>query len=101
MLNGEIMLPGRAGEQALSAITVQSLADLGYGVDITQADPYNTREPYNNLSGTTPRAKLVLVGSAVPDVDAEPMLTCGAGLMTEPIHVVDPQGRIIRTIDNR
>ena len=101
VLNGEIMLPARAGETALSAITVQSLADLGYGVNVTRADPYNTREPYNNLSGTTASAKLALSGSAIPGVGAEPMLTCGAGLMTEPIHVVDPQGRIIRTIDNR
>ena len=34
----ELMTPGGTG--ALSAITVQSLADLGYVVDITQADPY-------------------------------------------------------------
>ena len=91
VLNGEVMLPGRSGERALSAITVQSLADLGYGVDVTQADPFTVR-------GTTASGKVALVGSTVPDVDAEPMLTCGAGLMTEPIHVVDPQGRIIRTI---
>ena len=91
VLNGEIMLPGRSGERALSAITVQSLADLGYGVDVTQADPFTVR-------GTTASGKVALVESAVLGVDAEPMLTCGAGLMTEPIHVVDPQGRIIRTI---
>ena len=34
----ELMTP--TGTGALSAITVQSLADLGYVVDITQADPY-------------------------------------------------------------
>ena len=38
MFRGELMKPG--GGPALSAITVQSLADLGYGVDVTQADPY-------------------------------------------------------------
>ena len=38
VLEGEIMGPG--GGPALSAITVQSLADLGYGVDVTQADAY-------------------------------------------------------------
>ena len=38
VLEGELMVPGGGG--ALSAITVQSLADLGYGVDVTQADPY-------------------------------------------------------------
>ena len=38
VLEGELMVPGGGG--ALSAITVQSLADMGYGVDLTQADPY-------------------------------------------------------------
>ena len=38
VLEGDLMVPG--GGRALSAITVQSLADLGYGVDVTQADPY-------------------------------------------------------------
>ena len=92
VLNGEIMLPARAGESALSAITVQSLADLGYGVDVTRADPYNTREPYNSLSGTTPRAKLALSEAAIPGVGAEPYLECGVDLLTEPIYVVDQQG---------
>ena len=91
VLHGEIMLPSRSGAGALSAITVQSLADLGYGVDVTQADPYVVRS-------TTASGKIALAGSAIPDVDAEPMLTCGVDLITEPIYVVDPQGRIIRTI---
>ncbi len=94
VLHNEIMLPGRSGEGALSAITVQSLADLGYGVDVTQADPYTVR-------GTTASGKIALAGSAIPDVDVAPNLECGVDLMTEPIHVVDPQGRIIRTIDDR
>ena len=34
----ELMRP--ASGEVLGAITVQSLADLGYGVDATQADPY-------------------------------------------------------------
>ena len=38
MLRGELM--GPRGGPALSAITVQSMADLGYGVDVTQADAY-------------------------------------------------------------
>ena len=33
------------GGPALSAITVQSFADLGYGVDVTQADPYTLPLP--------------------------------------------------------
>ena len=38
VLEGELMVPYGGG--ALSAITVQALADMGYGVDVTQADPY-------------------------------------------------------------
>lgn len=38
VFRNEIMGPG--GGIALSAITVQSFADLGYGVDVTQADSY-------------------------------------------------------------
>ncbi len=38
VLDGELMAPYGGG--TLSAITLQSLADLGYGVDISQADAY-------------------------------------------------------------
>ena len=38
VLEGELMSPSGGG--TLSAITVQSMADLGYGVDVTQADTY-------------------------------------------------------------
>ena len=152
----ELMTP--TGTGALSAITVQSLADLGYGVDVTQADAYT-------LPGATAGAKIALslppasrtgVDSARDGISppqgadlygqgrtsdgpssilgdgrtgrqesaervwghgvnvnlwenrqtwgtgspahVEPELTCGAGLMNEPIYVIDPQGRIVRTI---
>ena len=38
VLDGELMGPSGGGE--LSVITVQSLADLGYGVHVASADPY-------------------------------------------------------------
>ena len=57
---GELMMPGGGG--ALSAITVQSFADLGYGVDVTQADPYT-------LPGTTSGAKVAVATPAVPRLD--------------------------------
>ena len=38
VLEGELMSPSGGG--TLSAITVQALADLGYGVDVTQADDF-------------------------------------------------------------
>ena len=159
VLEGELMVPGGGG--ALSSITVQSLADLGYGVDVTQADPYTlpgaaakasakiaaakpaipgpvldvTRAHPDGLDGAelygqggiaggfpsifgddSPTGRLEsaervwgrgmnidladerqMWGTA-PPASAEPKLTCGAGIMYEPIFVVDPQGRVVRTI---
>ncbi len=153
---GELMLPWGGG--ALSAITVQSLGDLGYGVDVSQADPYT-------LSVATSAPKIAVTTPAVPgfaeDVfrpgiytqpgdgppwqgrttDGLPSIVgdnrqarlesaermwaggiksdfaenrhvwhtgsrslleakfkCGAGLMNEPIYVIDNQGRIVRTL---
>ena len=83
-LRNELMGYGRV----LSAITVQSLADLGYGVDVTQADPYT-------LPGVAAKASAKI---AAPSTHAVPELSCGVDLRREPIYVIDPQGRIIRTI---
>ena len=131
----ELMTPG--GGRALSAITVQSMADLGYSVDVSQAYPFT-------LPLVPSGAKTAVATHAVPDVQgsiqarplldpaddrtsllegaervwgigiefsdgyatghpgvpavAEHELKCGAGLMDEPIYVVDQQGRIVRTI---
>ena len=156
---GELMLPWGGG--ALSAITVQSLTDLGYGVDVSQADPYTLPHAAAKVS-----AKIAVSALTVPRFDANvfrpavdtlpganlyrqastegirslrsadgrnghlesaeriwgrgttfdlpdgrqiwgtdspsfagPRLTCGAGLVNEPIYVIDPQGRIVRTIN--
>lgn len=156
-LPDEVLITGSG--RILSAITVQSLADLGYGVDVSQADAYT-------LPGATSGAKIAVSPSAGPSIDGiifhpdiirrtradpggqgsiegrllpgpadertdrlesgermrgggiafdlpdvrqiwgmgspgftEPKLTCGAGLMDEPVYVVDPQGRIVRTIN--
>ena len=146
----------RPSGAALSAITVQSFADLGYGVDVSQADPYTlpsaaakasakiaavsstlgvdvTQADVYTLSGADPhwQGRIAeglpllpgddrfngrlestewigghgfdlrddrLMGRLVPSPQAVPALSCGAGLRREPIHVVDPQGRIIRTL---
>ena len=74
VLRGELMGAGNS----LSAITIQDLADLGYSVDVTQADPH-----------TLPRAAAKVLASE---------RTCGAGHRREPIHVVDPQGRVVGTL---
>ena len=126
LLSGELMGPGGGG--ALSAITVQSLADVGYGVDISQADAYTLPgaagkagakiavgiPPIVGDGGRTGRLdsaegvwgrgmnfnlwKNRQMRRGAPPTNAEPELTCGAGLMNEPIYVVDPQGRVVRTI---
>ncbi len=73
---------------ALSAITIQSLADLGYSVDVTQADPYT-------LPGAAAKASAKV---AAPSTHAQPEFLCGVGEQREPIYVVDEQGYIIRTL---
>ena len=162
VLPGELMGPYGGGN--LSAITVQSLADLGYGTDVTKADPYVLHhhgtsdngfakiavtlpavrrtdaivfrprvhtmsgvDPYVQWGiGTRPQSIVMTDGltgrqdgaqwmsgrgitfdlvrnhqmwDAGSTAHAAPELTCGAGLMDEPIYVIDPQGRIVRTID--
>ena len=154
VLRGELM--GPRGGPALSAITVQSLADLGYGVDVSQADPYTLPGATGKMAVSTPAVPGIGENTLRPDVSSlsgadrygqgsiegilplgladgragglesaeripggatnfnfngdrqpwpvalpslpAPELTCGAGLMNEPIYVVDPQGRIVRTI---
>ena len=89
VLPGELMGPG--GGLALSAITVQSLADLGYGVDVTQADPYT-------LPGASANQTSATQVVAMFPTHAEPKLWSGFDGEREPRYVVDQQGRIIRTI---
>ena len=154
VLPDEVLITGSG--RILSAITVQSLADLGYGVDFTQSDPYTIPGAAGKMAVSTPavpglginayRLDVFAQSGADQDVQgsiqgkplwvpensrtglpegAEPLweggltldladgrhiwdvalpsytapeLTCGAGLMNEPIYVVDPQGRIVRTI---
>ena len=40
VMQSELMTPGSSDPGPLSAITIQSMADLGYTVDVTQADAY-------------------------------------------------------------
>ena len=142
LLNGDLMVPW--GGRSLSAITVESLADLGYGVnvtqanaytlpsakasakisaalpsiygvDVTQADAYTLSDPdlhgqgriaegLSLMPGSTERdfdfdlRDNRLIGRLAPHPQAEPKPLCGFHLRREPIHVVDPQGRIVRTI---
>ena len=89
----ELMAAG-AG-RALSAITVQSLADLGYGVDVTQADPYTLRARPGAKAADLPS----LSGHGV-DVPSELKQSCGAGGNQGPVYVVDQRGHTIRTLND-
>ncbi len=87
MFAGELMAPRiRAdGSSALSAITILALADLGYGVDLSLADPYAV---------------------ALPDLPGEPRIEADVGgtihlgddIARVPIRVVDDEGRVMETI---
>ena len=71
----------------LSAITIQSLADLGYVVDVTQAD-----------TSILPRPDMPSAKRTAQPTHAQPQWSCGTGQQREPIYVVDPQGNIVRTL---
>ena len=60
----EVMI---SGDGALSAITVQSLADLGYGVDVAQADAYTL--PSAAAGKTAARVATSRPSVSVPGVD--------------------------------
>ena len=87
VLGGELM-SSTGGSRTLSAITIQALADLGYVVDVTQADPYT-------LPSAAAKASAKI---AAPSTHAQPEFSCGVGEQREPIYVVDEQGNIIRTL---
>ena len=65
---------------ALSAITVQSLADLGYGVDVSQADAFSLVLPAARRAPA--------VGRRIIDLRGD--------VRTGPIVVVDQRGRVVQ-----
>ena len=83
VLPGELMGPYGGG--ALSAITVQSLADLGYGVDVTQADAYT-------LPGAAAKASAKI--AALPSISGYGMGISQADSYTLPGADPHWQGRI-------
>ena len=98
----EFMVPSLTGRGWLSAITVQSLADLGYSVDVTQADPYTlpraaqTRAEIASIDSWDDRLKEGLGLST--HVESELQCGVGRGEARELIYVVNEQGAIIRTL---
>ncbi len=79
VLGDELMSVSGGG--ALSAITVQALADLGYEVDLSRADPY-----------TLPGA------DRAPAADAEAASLFVGDVVEGPVIVVDENGRVVRII---
>ena len=83
VLGNELMTPSieaTARSSPLSAITIQSLADLGYTVDVSLADAY--RLP----------AAAAVAGLLENSVDL------GNDIIREPIVVTDRNGRVVRVI---
>jgi hypothetical protein len=67
--------------EPLSPITIRSLADLGYEVDATLAEPCGL-----------PSADLARA------IEAAPKIPYGDDIRRGPLVVVDPTGRIVRII---
>ena len=83
-VDNELMTPVLNSGQTnpLSAITLQSMADMGYDVDVSRADPYN------KVFTSPPRA---------PSPGAR-MIDLHDDVLRVPITVVDRDGRVIRVI---
>lgn len=73
----ELMTPFVGGGHALSLITIESLADMGYGVDLTRAESYT-------LPGSRPAG--MRTGSG-------PVVYLGDDILRRPIVLVDQKGR--------
>ena len=72
---------GASVPSPLSAITIQSLADLGYTVDLMVADPYRLPD--------ADAARLIETGRLIP---------YGDDIWRGPVVIVDADGRIVRVI---
>ena len=80
VFGNELMIGWLPNSPRLSAITIQSLADLGYTVDTSLADAYRLPD-----------------AAAVPSM-LENSIELGNDIITGPIVVVDRNGRIVRMI---
>ncbi|WP_420461544.1 Ig-like domain-containing protein [Candidatus Palauibacter sp.] len=86
---GEVMRPSLSSSrrESLSAITIESLADLGYTVNAALADPY----------GVSPD----LPPGRPAQAEAGRILHLGDDILRVPIRVVDDEGRLMRVIPPR
>ena len=78
VFDDELMTPFVGGGHALSLVTIESLADLGYGVDVTRAEPYSL--PAGRPPGLT--------------IDRGPIVDLSGDVARYPIVFVDQKGRV-------
>ncbi len=84
LFGNELMTPSISGStNPLSAISVQSLADMGYRVDVASADPYNR----------------VFTAAAAAALRRGPVIDLRGDILQGPIFEVDEKGRIVRVIN--
>ena len=85
VLGGELMRPlNRLGvPETLSAITIRSMADLGYIVDVSLAEPYT------------------LPGAGAADEKPGRVVDLGDDVLRGPVQVFDLRGRPVRVLYNR
>ncbi len=81
---GDVMAP--RGDYLLTAITVQALADLGYEVDVSKADPYTLPIAADGDAGRD---------AEVEGGDAEVLAD---DVIQVPVLVVDKAGKVVRVI---
>ncbi len=82
VLGGELMRPlNRIGSpETFSAITIQSMADLGYIVDMSLAEPYT------------------LPAAAAADEKPGRVVDLSDDILTGPVKLVDTDGRVVRVL---
>ena len=83
LFGNELMTPQLdSGLNPLSAISIQSLADVGYRVDVAPADFYHRT-----------------FTAAAPPLELGPVVDLRGDIRQGPILVVDDQGRVVRVIN--
>ena len=82
----ELMTPYMSvSDQRLSLVTIESLADLGYGVDLTKAESFTLSDA--GLAGReVPKGRVIYLGDDIS---------------RNPVTVVDQKGRLIGVFHNR
>ena len=91
IFHGEVMGPEISSGvgNPLSAVTIQSLADLGYSVDVSLADPYTVTIPGTDAE----RPAQAEAGPGTGDV-----IRLGDDILRIPLRLVDEDGRVVRVI---